>query len=203
MRQCRKELLAAATLALTVSGCVATAPAAIDTRDPYAVYAAVLRETVLAEGFGGPPRDEAARGPIEQLVIVERTDSVWWQSSAESIRSGFPSLDTTTVADFLANAGGTRLERKLEGIGPYVFFTEADRVSIFEEFNSWRPFYERFPGAPGLVAFSPVGFNVAGTEAIVYMMHGRGGTWAHGTLYALRMEGGEWRIVAQQGLWEA
>jgi hypothetical protein len=174
-----------------------TTPAAAQDRPDleYAVYSAVLRQVVLKEGWGGNPR--ASRGPIGRLVIISDTRAVARISDNE--RARLPSLDTSTAADLVRKHDEKPLERLFQDVGPYDFVTLAE-IRTMPLTRDWKPFYERFPDAPGFVRFSHVGFNRASTEALVIMTHTRAALWSQTTLYLLRKAEDGWTIAGKAGL---
>ena len=109
--------------------------------------------------------------------------------------TALPALDSTTVADFGALERKQILEPRFQGVGRYVLLTEEEIQSAFGEERSWRTFYTRFPAAPGIVGFSPVGFGRGGSQAAVYMLHLRAGMWGHVTFCLLELERNAWRII--------
>src|SRR5690606_29435613 len=96
---CASRMFSYSALALVASlltpGCQVFTHAPSAEPDPYDVYGAVLRETILAEGFGGPPRHESEHRPIDRLVIIDHTDpdGSFFEVS-DYVRMEMPELDS-------------------------------------------------------------------------------------------------------------
>jgi hypothetical protein len=58
--------------------------------------------------------------------------------------------------------------------------------------NGWKRFYERFPGSPGIITVSRVGFNRDRTMAMVYVGWQSDYLAGHGQLYVLKKQDGKW-----------
>jgi hypothetical protein len=174
-----------------------TSPAVAQDRQDleYAVYSAVLRQIVLKEGWGGNPR--ATRGPIGRLVIISDARAIARISDDE--RARLPSLDTATAVDFVRKREERPLESMFQDVGPIDFVRLAE-IRAMPMTRDWKPFYERFPDAPGFVRFSHVGFNRAATEALVIMTHTRAALFSQTTLYLLRKGEDGWTIAGKVGL---
>ena len=181
----------------TLLASLVTTPAVAQDRHDlqYEVYSAVLRQVVLKEGWGGNPR--ATRGPIGRLVIISDARAIARISDYE--RARLPALDSATAADFVRKHEETPLEKLFQDVGPYEFVTLAE-IRAMPMTRDWKPFYERFPDAPGFVRFSHVGFNRASTEALVIMTHTRAALWSQTTLYLLRKADNGWTIAGKVGL---
>lgn len=157
----------------------------------YEVFAAVLRHAVLEDGWAGARYEE--RGPIERLVVLGETDPEAERHVSYGMVGRLEGLDSATVADFNSRSDGGRFTDSLRGVGEYEYVGFDSLGKVLE--SGWRAFYRAFPGSPGIVAFSDVGFGSDGRRALVSMMHLRGGTWGHTTLYVLEKVGEEWTVV--------
>jgi hypothetical protein len=159
----------------------------------YDVYAAVLRHAVLEDGWAEPVSSYDEQAPIERLVVLGETDPEGERHVSYGVVGGLDGLDSATVADFNSRSERVRFTDSLRGVGEYEYVSFDSVGKVFE--SGWRAFYRAFPGSPGIVAFSNVGFGADGRRALVSMMHLRGGTSGHTTLYVLEKVGEEWTVV--------
>lgn len=66
----------------------------------------------------------------------------------------------------------------------------------------WENFFKRFPGAPGLLRLSHVGFDDTLSHALVYIEHECGAECGTGHLFHLSLvTGGAWRVQGGVTVW--
>lgn len=141
-------------------------------------------------------RFERSTPPFNTLADkIYRTFSHGWDDG---------SLRTDTIQDFL---------EKSCTMGPIstTFHTDLPRTFTAAEsvhFRGWpiendesRSFEELFPGAPGIISFSHVGFNSSLREAIVSTAFVCGGLCGTGWRYILRKNQGRWEVVEKFMVW--
>jgi hypothetical protein len=146
---------------------------AVLVQDPeeYAVYCALLNAQYPAD-------------KLQPLVIVTETESKptrpfighaagWMWTGAK-----WPETETETKSDFDAKfAMSSLLERRFDNLKiPYVRLTSEKLRAIFandadatEYRSAWPRFYKQYPGAPGIISLSRVGFNSKKDQALVYV----------------------------------
>jgi len=173
-----------------------------DHRPDADVYAAVLSTVMLEEeGVAGHPDTFEEQRPVEQLVILASRGPQAPEAISGYAWTRLEVADSSTVADYARRHGDVTGLRDLEGVGPYSLVDENEVRRAFE--GGWRTFYERFPGAPGLVRFSGVGFSADRAQAIVYMGYHRAGEWGDGSVYLLEETPDGWSIVDRVSLWQS
>jgi hypothetical protein len=141
-------------------------------------------------------RFEDSRPPFNTLADkIYRTFSHGWDDG---------SLRTDTIQDFL---------EKSCTMGPIstTFHTDLPRTFTAAEsvhFRGWpiesdesRSFEELFPGAPGIISFSHVGFNSSLHEGIVFTAFVCGDLCGTGWRYILRKNQGRWEVVEKFMVW--
>ena len=64
-----------------------------------------------------------------------------------------------------------------------------------------QAFAQRYPGHQGFVRFSPIGFSVQRTEAVVAAVLECGGLCSHGDMFVLRRNEGRWKITNRRTPW--
>ncbi|HEX5765298.1 MAG TPA: hypothetical protein VFY27_07000 [Woeseiaceae bacterium] len=140
---------------------------------------------------------EAEFEPIQQVVILAIPES----ESPTTLRAIEPdsgmAMDTTTLADYSTKTSRGSYEARFRGIGPYRLLPLAE-LNAFD--GGWEGFYQRHPGAAGLFTFSRVGVSKDGQEAIVRVMHLRGGLWGHIDSMLFRRRGDTWHLAGEQRL---
>jgi hypothetical protein len=110
------------------------------------------------------------------------------------VKTRAPDLEAETALDFASKSAPQVFERQFENIGEYALLTDSALQSIPMD-RDWTSFYSQFPDAPGMVSFSNVGFNRAGTQAAVFMMHTRAALWGEMSFYLLRKTAAGWEIA--------
>jgi hypothetical protein len=114
---------------------------------------------------------------VQRFVI--RAETIWIKKPAE-FDCVAPDVEPDTMSDFKAkNEKSALLERRLDLKTPYVFVSNDEMDAIFhpkvgllvlEDMGAgWRRFYERYPGAPGYIDLSRVGFDSKKKQALVYL----------------------------------
>jgi hypothetical protein len=77
---------------------------------------------------------------------------------------------------------------------PAHLLSRAERGAVFtgNADDNWKRFYEKYPGATGILTVSRVGLNREKDRALFYLGQGHGSLSGHGQLYVLKKEGDEW-----------
>lgn len=157
----------------------------------YAVYSALIKSR-----YGDHAR---------LFVISDRTVA----KSAEADRylrfvSKRLRLPKLLVNNYLTgNLSPQPLEKRFELRAPYVLFSGREREEIFTGQNlveQWRAFHIKYPGSPGLISLSRVGFSRNGNLALVYMGKSCGPLCGDGTFYLLARRNGAW-VVKNEAPW--
>jgi hypothetical protein len=94
------------------------------------------------------------------------------------------------------------VERRVDSLSikvPMLRFDAPSRAALRAQWRDprsyWQEFYRRFPGTPGLIDVSRVGFSRDGRSALVLVEYGSGGLCG-GTIYALlELQAGRWRVT--------
>jgi hypothetical protein len=183
------------------------APTAARSAD-LAVYRAVLDSMFIRH----------APGTIRQLVVRDST-SVFKRVAFPSAEfEGFyqlPGVDTTAVRDFEAR---TRDPHSLKGLAqlglriPITLVGVQTLKSLFTQTPSdstrrhdpdlyWKQFYRTYPGSPGEISLSAIGYGANGDFAILMVDQGCGSLCGNGYMVSVRRTGGEWRVANIQRTW--
>ena len=174
-------------------------PAALSA-DEYAIYDVIINPN--------PPSQFQAQGEI--VIEADTTNRYNPSDRATDIRGyvarQMTGLQPQTIDSFLAaNQTMTPLADQFHLNGRIVLLSRADQAKIFsgDWQTMWTTFYQRFPGASGLRAFSRVGFNSARDQALVYYQISSGSLDAEGSMILLKKTSTGWLVQQQLQLWIA
>jgi hypothetical protein len=158
------------------------------------VYAAILDSFFVKPG-------------IELLVIYPRTAPGHGHSDDFDYQNGLRGLGALP-AGLQANYESRRSLLLVIPVAslptrvPAVPLTDADAAALppRNPGTYWQAFYQRFPGSPGVVSFSPVGFSADYRSALVMVDTGCGGRCGHTYYYLLEHLNGRWTIIRRAGV---
>jgi len=159
--------------------------------------------TILGEWFN-PAQGKAMvlRGRTAIGCPIENLDE-----ELAFVASRLVGLRSETINDFLAkNIQSYPLDPDyfLGGSIAHMVIAPQELAEIFRYEDGWSKFYQRYPDARGILTFSRVGFNVYGSQALVYV----GSQWSDfsGTgVYVLLTQDSEgvWNIQQQVPVWHS
>ena len=153
----------------------------------YAVYSQIIRSMFLHDH-------------TERLVIKEKT--VHWDMSnnLDYLKENMPELQDSTLEDFLqVNKEVQQLDKKFTIPVETTMLSKEEFDDIFEN-GGWDEFYKRYPGAPGIIAFSQVGFNHRKDQALTYVENSVHYLAGAGYLI-LMVKGDVWKIQKSIMVW--
>jgi hypothetical protein len=158
-------LLAAVREPINSSAQTTETPRVQDSEE-YFVYSAILTS-------------QFAHTNVQQFVIRAETSVI---EKPEYFDRLAPDVESDTMSDFKAkNEKSELLERRLDLKTPYVLVSKDEldamlyqkvgdpKVGVLVFMGGWARFYERYPGAHGLINFSRVGFDSKKQQALVYV----------------------------------
>jgi hypothetical protein len=131
-------------------------------------------------------RDSA--NPLPRRVIDDR----------ELLRR-FPEASEDLVGSFIdANSLGRVMPRVDDAAVPVLYITQA-ALAPFESAGNpndyWEAFYAAYPGSPGLIRLSRVGFDRSSGHAMVFVSHWCGGRCGSGAYTLLSRNGEGWVVI--------
>ena len=170
-----------------------------------AVYAAFIKQHLVREdiklivlnaettgGVYGGPLSAEQEAEHEERFLREWTESM-------------PEAQFETLTDYLERDRHRRALRPLPHLGVRQVLVGADDVHRFFPEDGmglgWDGFYLKYPGSPGLVTFSAVGFNRDRTQAFLYAGNSCGWLCGSGGYALLEKRDGRWLVVRQQNIW--
>ena len=124
-----------------------------------------------------------------------------WAQTANSLQSEAPSLKRATVDAFReVNGQQATLHRSFHIAFDYELVDSTQLDSVFKNGN-WPAYYKRFPGSPGILGFSRVGFNADGTQALFFASVSCGGLCGGGAYVVMERRDGHWVIEKEIEAW--
>jgi hypothetical protein len=124
-----------------------------------------------------------------------------WTQTASSLQSEAPTLKRTTIDAFReVNGQQTTFQRSFHFAVDYELVDSTQLDSVFKN-GSWPAFYKRFPGSPGIMGFSRVGFSADGAQALFYASHTCGGLCGGGEYVVMDRRDGRWVIEKEIEMW--
>jgi len=156
--------------------------------EEYSVYTAVLES-------------EFAQTEVQQFVIRGETQRIEDPEICDRVARD---VESDTMSDFKAKNGKTYLlERHLDLKTPYVLVNSDELDAIFNQkagvliVGGWGLFYQRYPGAPGLIDFSRVAFDSKKNQALVYLGYSRNYLGGGSSFLVLSKADKSWKIQKQ------
>jgi len=169
------------------------------------VYAAVIRARLWQHNGKSKPRQ-----PLFDTAVESSGCAGTNQTSCEDLlRKHFSTggdgiLHTDTIDDFIVESRvGGPLSKTFETDLPHSFVVPSafSREKVKTLSDGYRPCYELFPGADGILALSHVGFNHDMTEALVCSSLFCSGLCGNGQTHVLRKRRGKWVVVISHTDW--
>lgn len=149
---------------------------------------ASAKMVVVAEQTSGDPaaiaRDATTGATIVKQLEVPSSAFADWQRRNTRVDA----IDATLHLQISYQVLDAKTRKALfEGVAPA---------------TGWENFFKRFPGAPGLLRLSHVGFDDSLSHALVYVEHECGAECGTGHLFHLRLSpGGAWQVQAGVTVW--
>jgi hypothetical protein len=174
----------------TVSKATVTPSPKIEAEE-YAVYSALIRQNPIGYNLGS------------FFVVRQNTtaDLGMFERTLENVHK----LPSSLMDSYRSrNAASYKLSPNLDIEQDYIMMPQ----QVFDEIllkkgSRWTDFEAKYPGASGFVAFSRVGFNAGGDEAIASMGYRCGDLCGAGGLYVLVNEDGNWKVQETLMVWQS
>jgi hypothetical protein len=180
----------------------------------YDVLSAFI-DNEFASRKGVEPIEPIGHG-IARIVIFNQTESdeygqnvrldgngqpIPWTQTAGSLQNKVPTLKRTTIDAFReVNRQQASLRRSFHPAFDYELVDSTQLDSIFKN-GDWPAYYKRFPGSPGILTFSRVGFNAGGTQALFYLNNRCGGLCGTGMYVVMEKRNGRWMVEKEIEMW--
>ena len=189
------------TLIIASTSCEQTTPVAPTPRpevDPaYAIYSLVLDSLFLGTV-------QANRSP-PQFIIIQSTDSTgegqyelegeWFEKEFASHKNGFDiaaaAFRTTRTTRTMLDPTQFRAHAPIQLVSPYAVSHEG----LGKPSDYWAAFYDRYPGARGIIQFKKLVIDPSGKFALLHYRHGCGYLCADYGFILLEKQDSRWVIL--------
>jgi hypothetical protein len=170
-------------------------------------------EAVLGHMFKGGVTRFDMNAKIDKIVLRSRTRSEYASDGSkenwEQVQNRLKGLREETISGY-ESARKTEVELKPDLNIPfeYTLITDAQLAKIFppprgidREIAQWLDFYKAYPNSAGHNSLSRVGFDKAGTQALVYFVNWCGIVCGTGTYLLLEKDEKGWAVSQTAGIW--
>jgi hypothetical protein len=186
-------------LAVAVPLCLARTIPAEGGKDEADVYAAAINYIFSNKKF-----DDA---PINILVIEDHTrfDNFEGKSifapELLTVTDLSPELKDETLDNFKSNNTQSYLLERPQGLDLRYELVNTGYAADIIRRIAWREFYDKHPGSAGLVSLSKVGFDLAKSQAIVYVGRAYGEDGGSGNIMFLKKSKSGWKVQKRVVNW--
>jgi hypothetical protein len=172
----------------------------------------VFKDFLAEHDFFGniPSREETSE--IKKFIIREETKLFLvfdWKNDREAMEfkekmaRSIPNIKKETIESFFKN---NLFPRNISGkLGPswnIEYLDEMNDKQLFKSGgNKWRKFYQRYPDSLGVRAFSRVGFDKRGRQALLFVEERTGGKSGVGNFFLLVRKNNTWDIKYKLNGW--
>jgi hypothetical protein len=169
-------------------------PLVVDDPESYRVYASLLSSRWPGDG----PK------PKVVLIHQETSTSDFWFARGKPIeRKGFI-VSNGVARPLTQDEILARLPERTPVLDAYLAAQQTVRTLVpGQELGVLYKLVTARDITSGYIQMSAVGFDAAGTRAVVYMTYQCGGLCSRGALYLLEKINGGWREVARLGEWRS
>ena len=196
----RLLIAAAVTLALALAASPAARAQSSFEDEEYAVYSALISQKFVREKT---KRLVILNETARQFSPSEDADTVW------AVKARIPEASEPVLDDFAKkNKTTSLLERRFKFQVDYVLISDEELDSFFKDGfpgegfeRSWKQFYEKYPGAPGYIWLSRVGFDKEKGEAVVYVGSMCDQLCGGGQYVRLVKKDGGWKVEQEVTIW--
>ncbi len=148
----------------------------------------------------------------EQLVVESRVSGIssliGWKS-VEEIRKSLSHVQTSAADDLLAHrndATPVQLDGSLLPASTRVDYISRECLQALlkkkpPQDGVWHVIEETYPGAGGVVSFSPIGFSLDGEQAVFGVGFSCGPVCGNGVGVLMRKRAAGWTVDQQRDLW--
>jgi len=149
------------------------------------------------------PDDWTMRATHAKRLVIS-TETVFLKVCRAAEEESQVRQTASAIADYYrANLKRWTLLPKLKIELPYTLVPPEELTAFLTSaghFAGWDKFYERYPGSPGWIEFSAVGFNQDKTLAVLYVAHHCGLTCGGGGIRTLLKKDGKWQPAGRESL---
>ena len=125
----------------------------------------------------------------------------------DEVSAHLPDVPANAVADLYGRSPEELTIRGFQALATPTRLVTPERLAEIHELDErigewdWPAFYHEFPDSRGYWAFSPVGYDATGSEALVYVVHACGALCASGHWVHLKREARGWSVAKKSLDW--
>lgn len=139
----------------------------------------------------------------ENVRMDDNGQPIPWSQTLISLQSKAPTLKRSTMDAFREkNKKQASWGTSFHPATDYQLVDSTELQSVFKKGGDyWLALYKRFPGTPGILTFSRVGFDEDGTQALFYVSDHCGGMCGTGIYVVMQKHNGSWAIEKEIEMW--
>jgi hypothetical protein len=159
-------------------------------REEYRIYSLGI-EHVYLDNLLSSNRPE-----LTSIVVISETNDLneYWldKLTGDIDAKGIP---VEAIESWRAENRSTKVLRRKFDLSYEYRLVSRSELDKLDQVNFFGEFYERYPGSNGLMSFSKIGFDRAGTTALIHVIHSYGTFGASYNFIMLEKVGGVWNVV--------
>jgi len=163
--------------------------------DDYQIYSA------LVNGDTSPNSGKAKSLNIIDKTVLEAPLESWSEEQSASRTEPLPPLWKSARNDLeKKNKTKVAIQNKFTLNEPYILISPEERQALFDDaLKGWDNFYQKYPQAQGIRAFSRIGYSADKTTAFLYSTFSCGGRCGNGSYYIFTKKDGNWKLTKMLG----
>lgn len=163
--------------------------------EEYNVYTAILNRYLS-------PTSNVKILVLRDFAQTETESKKQLQDRVKFVSKNLTALEKKTASNFRKlNRKPFPLQERFALSVPVKLISDEEFQQLVPSAADWSGFYEAFPGSPGLLTFSRVGFNRDLTQAVVYLSQVAGPLGGEGVFVLLQKENGVWTPTEEITVW--
>lgn len=163
--------------------------------EEYSVYTAILNQYLS-------PTSNVKVLVLRDFAQTETESKRQLTDRIRFVSKNLPALEKKTASNFKKqNRKPFPLQEQFALSVPVKLISDEEFRQLVPSAADWSGFYAAYPGAPGLLTFSRVGFNRDLTQAVVYLSQVAGPLGGEGVFVLLQKENGVWTPTEEITVW--
>ncbi|MBI4751385.1 MAG: hypothetical protein HY774_23140 [Acidobacteria bacterium] len=163
--------------------------------EEYSVYTAILNRYLS-------PTSNVQVLVLRDFAQTETESKKQLHDRVKFVSQNLPALEKKTASNFKKqNRKPFPLQERFTLSVPVHLISDEEFRQLVPSAADWSGFYKAYPGSPGLLTFSRVGFNRDLTQAVVYLSQVAGPLGGEGVFVLLQKENGVWTPTEEITVW--
>jgi hypothetical protein len=145
---------------------------------------------------------------VTRLAILDSTEVFKRENTAALIQSLLktPEVDSAMARDFAAKSYERHSLKGLARLRLRMPLLLLDRRALAllpreDPDKYWQEYYQRFPGASGIIELSAIGYSADGSAGVLMVDTGCGSLCGNGYIVVVKRDRGLWRLARIQNTW--